>query len=77
MHVRAKCKRAVLHVERKTEDLQVAGGDETQHPVPANVTCVVDINVWTGLGDIVVHAWRVHGSGYKRMTRNKERTSKN
>lgn len=62
VHVGAKCKRAVLHVEGKTEDLQVTCGDEAQHPVPADVTRVVDVDVRTRLGNVIVHA----ASEYRR-----------
>lgn len=65
MHVGAEGKGAVLHVKRKTEDLKVAGGDEPQHPVPADVTRVVNVDVRTCLGDVIVHAeegwkWKNH-----------------
>lgn len=63
VHVGAKCKCAVLHIKRKTENLQVAGRDEPQHPVPADVTCVVDVDVRTGLRDVVIHAGRVGRGG--------------
>ena len=66
VHVGAKCKCAVLHVKRKTEDLQVAGGDEPQHPVPADVTRVVHVDVRTRLGNVIVHTGKV-GSGGVRM----------
>ena len=56
MHVGAECEGAVLDVEGKAEDLQVAGTDEPQHPVPADVTRVVDVHVGTCLGHIVIHA---------------------
>lgn len=56
VHVGAERKRAVLHVEGKTEDLQVAGWDEPQHPVPADVTGVVDVDVRARLGNVIVHA---------------------
>ena len=54
MHVRAECEGAVLDVEGKAEDLQVAGTDEPQHPVPADVTRVVDVYVGTCLGHVVI-----------------------
>lgn len=56
VHVGAKGKCAVLHVEGKAEDLQVACGDETQHPVPPDVTCVVDVDERTRLGNVIIHA---------------------
>lgn len=60
VHVGAKCKCAILHVEGEAEDLQVAGRDETQHPVPADMTRVVDIDIRTCLGNIIVHAASEH-----------------
>lgn len=59
VHVGAKRKGAILHVEGKTEDLKVAGRDEPQHPVPADVTCVVHVDVRARLGNIVIHTWSV------------------
>lgn len=61
MHVGAERKCAVLHVKGKTEDLQVAGRDESQHPVPADVTRVVDVDVRTGLGHVIIDTWKVGG----------------
>ena len=55
VHVGAECEGAVLDVEGKAEDLQVAGTDEPQHPVPADVTRVVDVHVGTLLGHVVIH----------------------
>lgn len=68
VHVGAKCKRAILHVEGKAEDLQVARGDEPQHPVPPDVTCVVDVDVRTRLRDVIVHTaseWKTERFGIK------------
>lgn len=56
VHVGAERKCAVLHIERKTENLQVASWDQTQHPIPADVTCVVHVDVRTRLGKVVIHA---------------------
>lgn len=55
VHVGAKGEGAVLHVKREAEDLQVTGGDQPQHAVPADVSRVVEVDVGTPLGDIVVH----------------------
>lgn len=66
MHVRAKRKSAVLHIKGKTEDFQVAGRDEAQHPVPADVTRVVHVDVRTRLGNIVIHTG---GDGIRQVRR--------
>lgn len=71
MHVRAERKSAVLHVKGKAEDLQVAGRDEPQHPVPADAPCVVDVDIRTCLGNIVIHALRV-GGGVARVKKKKQ-----
>lgn len=55
VHIGAEGEGAILNVKRKTEDLQVAGRDESQHPVPADVTRVVDVDVRAGLGNIIIH----------------------
>lgn len=60
VHVGAERKGAVLHVEGEAEDLQVARRDQTQHAVPANVTRVVDVDVGTRLGNVIVHAASEH-----------------
>ena len=63
VHVGAEGEGAVLHVEGEAEDLQVAGGHQPQHAVPADVSRVVEVDVRTGLGDIVVHTGRKEGNG--------------
>lgn len=68
VHVGAKCKGAILHVEGEAVDLQVTGRDETQHPVPADVTRVVDVDVRTRLGNVIVHA----ASEYKRWIQHEQ-----
>lgn len=70
VHVGTKRKCAILHIKRKTEDLQVAGRDKPKHPVPADVTGVVHVDVRTRLGNVVVHTGRV-GSGGVRMKEEK------
>ena len=55
MHVGAEGEGAVLHVEGEAEDLQVAGGHQPQHAVPADVSRVVEVDVGTRLGDVVAH----------------------
>lgn len=72
VHVRAKCKCTVLHIKGKTEDLQVAGRDEPQHSVPADIACVVDVDIRTRLGNIVIHAGRVGGGGVRMKYKRKK-----
>lgn len=55
VHVGAEGEGAVLHVEGEAEDLQVAGGDQPQHAVPADVSRVVEVDVGTRLGNVIVH----------------------
>lgn len=55
MHVGAEGERAVLYVEWEAKDFKVTGANQPQHPVIADVSGVVHVNIRASLRHVIIH----------------------